>query len=55
MKTKIVKTGIVKKMREIRDKFSIDIMDMSLEQEKEFIRGQLAELKGIRHSSQQAV
>jgi len=39
------KTGIVKKMREIRDKFSIEIMDMTLEEEKEFIKKQLAELK----------
>lgn len=46
MKTKLVKTGVVKKMREIRDKFSNDIMDMTLEQEKDFIKRQLTELKG---------
>ncbi len=50
MKKQIVKTGIVRKMREIRDKFSNDIMDMSLEQEKNFIKRQLAELKGKKHS-----
>lgn len=32
-------------MREIRDKFSSEIMEMTLEQEKEFIKTQLAELK----------
>ncbi|MFO7657908.1 MAG: hypothetical protein R6W78_12660 [Bacteroidales bacterium] len=55
MKTKIVKTGIVKKMRDIRDKFSIDIIDMSLEQEKNFIKRQLAELKAKKHSRQHAI
>ncbi|MCA1760332.1 MAG: hypothetical protein LC658_11240 [Bacteroidales bacterium] len=54
MKTQKVKTGIVSKMREIRDKFSHDIMDMSLEQEKQFIKKQLAELKQKKYSRQHA-
>jgi len=37
--------GIVKKMRDIRDKFSADIINMTLEQEKDFIRSQLSALK----------
>lgn len=45
MKTQKSKTGIVKMMREIRDQFSVEIMDMTLEQEKEFIKNQLAEIK----------
>ena len=32
-------------MREIRDKFSLEIMDMTFEEEKEYIKNQLAELK----------
>lgn len=35
----------VKKMRAIRDKLSLEIMDMSFEQESEYIKNQLAELK----------
>ena len=42
MKTITSKTDLVKKMREIRDKFSIEIMDMTFEQEKEYIKNQLA-------------
>jgi hypothetical protein len=45
MKTTTNKTDLVKKMREIRDKFSMEIMDMTFEQEKEYIKNQLAELK----------
>lgn len=45
MKTTTSKTGLVKKMREIRDKISIEIMDMTFEQEKEYIKNQLTELK----------
>ena len=52
MKTTVIKTDIVKKMREIRDKFSNDIMDMTLEQEKEYIRSQLTELKLKKHGRQ---
>ncbi len=32
-------------MREIRDKFSLEIMDMTFIQEKEYIKNQLSELK----------
>ncbi len=45
MKTTTNKTDLVKKMRDIRDKFSMEIMDMTFEQEKEYIKNQLAELK----------
>jgi hypothetical protein len=45
MKKNNCKTGIIKKMREIRDNLSIEIMDMTFEQEKEYIKNQLAELK----------
>lgn len=45
MKTQRSKTGIVHKMREIRDKVSFDIMEMSLDEEKNFIKKQLSELK----------
>ncbi len=52
MKTQLSNSGIVRTMREIRDKVSLDIMDMSVEQEKDFIKKQLSELKGKRHSRQ---
>ena len=45
MKTTIIKTDLVKKMREIRDELNLEIMDMTFEQEKEHIKNQLAELK----------
>ena len=48
MKTINNKTGLVEKMREIRDKFSLEIMEMTFEQEKEYIKNQLAELKSKR-------
>ncbi len=44
MKAPIVKEGIVKRMREIRDQVSKDIMNMSLEQEKEFIKKPLSHI-----------
>jgi hypothetical protein len=55
MKTTTNKTDLVKKMREIRDKFSIEIMDMTFEQEKEYVKNQLAELKLKRHGKQHTV
>ena len=55
MKTISNKTNIVKKMREIRDKFSIEIMDMTFDQEKEYIKNQLAELKLKKQGRQHAV
>jgi hypothetical protein len=45
MKTTTDKIHFTKKMREIRDKLSLEIMDMSFEQEKEYIRQQLLNLK----------
>jgi len=45
MKTTIIETGLVKKMREIRVELSREIMDMTFEQEKEHIKTQLAEMK----------
>ena len=45
MKTTTNVTDLVLKMREIRDKFSIEIMDMTFDQEKEYIKNQLAELR----------
>lgn len=50
MKTQRIKTGIVHKMREIRDKVSFEIMDMSLDEEKSFIKEQLSDLKKKRKS-----
>lgn len=52
MKTTSNKTDLVKKMRLIRDKLNIEIMDMTFEQEKEFIKNQLAVLKLKRHGRQ---
>ncbi len=55
MKTTAIKTDIVRKMRDIRDKFSKEIMDMTIEQEKEYIKSQLTELKLKKHGRQHAV
>jgi hypothetical protein len=55
MKTTPNKTNLVKKMRNIRDKFSLEIMDMTFEQEKEYIKNQLAELKLKKHGKQHAI
>lgn len=52
MKTIKRRSGIVKKMRSIRDEISINIIDMNLEQENEFIKTELAKLK-MRPNSQQ--
>ncbi|MBU3927512.1 MAG: hypothetical protein KKB74_06870 [Bacteroidetes bacterium] len=46
MKTKRIKKGsLLKKMRKIRDKISLEIMNMSFEEEKSFLEKQLAALK----------
>jgi metal-sulfur cluster biosynthetic enzyme len=45
MKATNDKQNIVKIMRKIRDKISLDIIDMSLVQENEFLKRQLSELK----------
>ncbi|MEI6823474.1 MAG: hypothetical protein WCL51_16200 [Bacteroidota bacterium] len=55
MKTTTSKTDLVKKMRKIRDKFSEEILDMTWEQEKEYIKNQLAELKSKKQKKQHAV
>jgi hypothetical protein len=55
MKTITNKTDLVKKMRDIRDKFSLEIMDMTFEQEKEYIKKQLADLKLKKLSRQNAI
>lgn len=52
MKTTTNRTDSVKKMREIRDRFSIEIMNMTFDQEKEYIKNQLAELKLKKHGRQ---
>ena len=52
MKTTNSKTGIIIKMREIRDNLNLEIMDMSFEQEKEYIKNQLAALKAKKHKTQ---
>tara|TARA_R110002072_G_scaffold73093_1_gene174341 strand:+ start:1982 stop:2128 length:147 start_codon:yes stop_codon:yes gene_type:complete len=39
------KKGVVKKMRDIRDAFSKEIMDMTLEEEKAYIKQILTQLK----------
>lgn len=48
MKTKIKKVNIVKDMRKIRDKISLEIMDLTFDQEKEYIKTKLKELKNKR-------
>jgi hypothetical protein len=55
MKAKTNKKDIVKKKRAIRDKFSIEIMNMTFKQEKEYIKNQLAELKLKKHNKQHLV
>lgn len=55
MKTTKTKTDLVKKMREIHDKFSREIMNMTFEHEKEYIKNQLAELKLKKHGRQHAI
>jgi hypothetical protein len=55
MKTTTNKKDLVKKMRDIRDKFSMDIIDMTFEQEKEYIKNQLGELKLKKHGRQHAI
>lgn len=37
--------GIVKKMREIRDKLSHEIMNMSFDEQKKYIKEQLTEIQ----------
>jgi len=55
MKTTTNKKDLVKQIRDIRDKFSLEIMDMTFEQEKEYIKNQLVELKQKKHGRQLAI
>ncbi|RLD77325.1 MAG: hypothetical protein DRJ10_12140 [Bacteroidetes bacterium] len=48
METTINKTDIVKLMREIRDQFSLDIMNMSFGEQKAYLKKHLEELKNKR-------
>ena len=48
MKTVKSKPDIVKKMREIRDQLSLEIMALSFEQEKQFLKSRLDLLKAQR-------
>ena len=47
----VSKPNIVKLMREIRDQFSLEIMDMSFEEQKLFIKKRLKELKEKRETT----
>lgn len=55
MKTITTKTDLVKKMREIRNKLSLEIMEMTFEQERDYIKKQLTELKLKKHKQYQAI
>ena len=55
MKATNDKQNIVKIMRKIRDKISLDIIDMSLAQENEFLKKQLSELKSRNCRQQQII
>jgi len=55
MKTTTKSIDIVKKMREIREKLSLEIMDMTFNQEKDYIKNQLAELKLIKRRNKQTI
>ena len=52
MKTTKGKNESIKKMREIRDKLSHEIMDLSYEEEKDYIKKQLSDLKSKKHGRQ---
>jgi len=47
----ISKPNIVKLMRNIRDQFSLDIMDMSFEEKKAYIKKRLKEKKEKRKNA----
>jgi len=51
MKTTTKKIDLLKKMRDIRDELSLEIMDMSFDQEKKYIKNQLAKFKLIKNKS----
>ncbi len=45
MKTTAIEKGMVQKMREIRDSLNVEIMNMTFEEEKAFIKSQLEKLR----------
>ena len=55
MEAIINKPNVVKLMREIRDQFSLDIMNMSFEEQKTYTKKMLQEQKEKRKKAQQSV
>ena len=55
MKTMNSKPDMIKLMRKIRDKMSLDIVNMGLEQESEFLKRELSELKNKNSRRRQTV
>ena len=51
MEAVINKPNVVKLMREIRDQFSLDIMNMSFEEQKAYIKKMLKEQKEKRRKA----
>ena len=45
MKTTAIEKRMVKKMREIRDSLNLEIMNMTFEEEKAYLKTQLEKLK----------
>ena len=45
MKTTAIEKGMVQKMREIRDSLNVEIMNMTFEEEKAYLKSQLEKLK----------
>lgn len=45
MKTTAIEKGMVQKMREIRDSLNVEIMNMTFEEEKTYIKSQIEKLK----------
>ena len=52
MEAIINKPNVVKLMREIHDQFSLDIMNISFEEQKAYIKKMLDEQKGKRKKAQ---
>lgn len=51
MEATVSKSNIVKLMREIREKLSLDIMDMNFEEQKAYIKNSLKEQKEKRKTA----
>ena len=51
MEATINKPDVVKLMREIRDQFSLDIMNMSFEEQKSYLKKRILELKRKRNEA----